>query len=68
MKVWACGQYGKHASLDSLAVAMGVGGKPEGIDGAMFAELLESDPKVARAYLENDLRMTAAVAERMGLR
>ena len=68
MKIWACGQYGKHASLDSLAVAMGVGGKPVGIDGAMFAELLESDPKVARDYLANDLWMTAAVAERMGLR
>lgn len=68
MKLWTCGQHGKRVSLNSLAVAMGVGAKPEGIDGAMFADLLESDPMAARAYLENDLKMTAAVAERMGLK
>jgi len=68
MKIWGCGQYNKYVSLNSLAVAMGVGAKPEGVTGAQFAELLESDPAVARAYLENDLKMTAAVAARMGLK
>jgi len=67
MKIWACGQ-NKYVSLDSLGVAMGVGAKPEGVSGAQFAELLESDRIAANAYLENDLRMTAAVAKRMGLK
>jgi len=68
MKMWVCGQHGEHASLNSLAVAMGVGAKPQGVTGAQFSELLESDPVTARAYLENDLKMTAAVAARMGLK
>lgn len=68
MKTWACGRHGVHVSLDKLARAMDIGRKPPGIDGSQFAALLKSDPPLAREYLENDLRMTAAVARRMGMK
>lgn len=66
MSLWGCGNRDA-VKLDTLARSFGVGGKPEGVTGAMFAELLESDRRKAEEYLENDLRMTAAVAERMGV-
>lgn len=63
---WGCG--GRDlVKLDTLASAMGVGGKPDGIDGGMFAKLFETDLAAAMSYLQNDLDMTAAVAEKMGL-
>lgn len=66
MLLWSAG--GKiGGKLDALARAMGVGSKPEGVDGAMFADLLLSDRKAAEAYLRNDLYMTCHVAQRMGL-
>lgn len=71
MRLWQCGSYrDQYASLDSLARAFGVGGKPDGTSGADFARLWNGTPEEreqARAYLLNDLQMTAAVAERMGI-
>lgn len=64
--LWSAG--GKvSGKLDVLAQAMGVGAKPEGVDGAMFARLLDEDREAAEAYLRNDLYMTTRVAQRMGL-
>lgn len=65
LQLWSAGGR-SGGTLDVIAQAMGVGGQPEGVDGSMFAHLLQSDPETARAYLENDLMMTARVAERMG--
>lgn len=67
MRLWGCGNNRDFVSLDTLARAFGVGGKPEGIDGGMFADLLKTDREAAKAYLRNDLDMTAMVAERMGV-
>jgi len=66
MQLWGCGGR-EPVKLDVLAKAFGVGQKPDGVDGGMFAELLRSDPAKAKEYLANDLAMTAAVAERMGV-
>lgn len=71
MQIWACGSRDM-TSLDDICKAFGIAGKMvdeegEGIHGGMFAELLAKDPEKAKAYLENDLRMTTEVAERMGL-
>lgn len=66
MKLWSCGSR-DFCKLDSIAKCFGVGGKPEGVDGSMFADLLVTDRAKAEAYLENDLVMTANVAERMGV-
>lgn len=67
MLTWQCSGFDKFASLDVVAKSLGVGGKTEGVTGAMFAELLAQDRAAAEEYLRNDLAMTAAVAERMGL-
>jgi len=66
MRVWGAGTR-EMISLNDLARALGVGGKPEGVDGSMFASLLETDIEAAKAYLQNDLDMTWAVAERLGV-
>jgi len=63
---FACGSR-NWTGLGTLAEAMGVGGKPDGVDGSMFGELFKTDQQAALAYLQNDLDMTARVAERMGL-
>lgn len=66
MLLWSAG--GRvSGKLDVLAQAMGVGAKPEGVDGAMFARLLDENREAAKAYLRNDLYMTCHVAQRMGL-
>lgn len=67
MQIWGCGTRDSFVSLDTLVKAFGVGGKPEGVHGGMFAGLLETDRKAALDYLRNDLEMTAAVAAKMGL-
>lgn len=72
MQVWGCGIYGDRVKLDTLAKALKVGGKPvdgngQAVTGAMFAELWKSDRAAAEAYLANDLRMTAAVARKLGV-
>lgn len=66
MTLWGCGQRDP-VKLDVLAKAFGVGGKPDGVDGSMFADLLADNPIQAIEYLTNDLQMTAKVAARMGV-
>ena len=66
MDVWACGNREQAVSLDLAAATLGVGRKSG--SGAMFASLWNgSDEERAHAleYLENDLRLTKAVAERI---
>lgn len=68
-KVWLCGQWtgsGVKSSFGHLAKAFGTDGKPDGIDGSMFADLWETDREKAIAYLESDLRQPAEWARRMG--
>jgi hypothetical protein len=68
MTTWQLGNYrADHVSLDRLARFFGIGGKPEGVTGADFARLWETDRPQAEAYLRNDLEMTRGVASRMGL-
>lgn len=66
MHTWSCGNR-EMISLDSLCRAFGVQGKPEGVDGSMFADLLKADREKAEYYLTNDLNMTVRVAEQMGI-
>lgn len=61
MDVWACGErQPKYTSLNSLARFLGVGGKTE--DGKLFYQIWENDRDRALLYLENDIRLTSAVA------
>ena len=66
---WSQGARGPASwvKLDLLARLLGVGQKPDDVDGGMFAGLLKTDPEKALAYLANDLVMTRGVAERLGL-
>jgi len=71
MKVWGCGVWGEYIKLDTLAKALGVGQKPSEVTGANFHEFWNGT-KVqrakAKAYLVNDLKMTQACAERLGVK
>jgi hypothetical protein len=62
-KVWQCGNRMAPGSLDTIARAMGLGGKNG--HGSQFAQTYATDPKKAKEYLANDLYLTKAVAERM---
>ena len=67
---FSCGKYGSFTSLDTLARAMAIGGKPEDCTGGDFHRLWFGTPEqnaTAEKYLRNDLDMTYAVAERMGV-
>jgi len=64
---WQLGNYREYVSLNTLAQAYGVGGKPDGVSGADFARLLTEDQERAFNYLRNDLDMTFQVALRMGI-
>lgn len=64
MEAWAMGTRDT-ISLDNLAKALGVGSKTG--SGGDFAALYKTDKKAALAYLETDLRLTWACADRMGL-
>lgn len=64
MLEWTLGLYGERISLDRLAKCLGMDGKNG--DGAVFAGLWESNREEAIAYLENDVLLTAKVAERFG--
>ncbi len=72
-EAWLCGQKTCQgsASLDSIARAMAIGEKPEGVSGKDFWKLFTSgdSQKVEAAfeYAKNDLEMVAGVAVRMGL-
>lgn len=66
MDVWACGNRDQAVGLDLAAATLGVGRKSG--SGAHFASLWGgSDEERAHAleYLENDLRLTKSVAERI---
>lgn len=68
-KIWLAGRYNGTGTLDAICRACGVGKKPEGVDGGMFAKLY-ADPLTrpeAIEYLLNDLDMTVQVALRMGV-
>lgn len=58
-ELWQFGDRQAAGKLDDLAKHLGVGAKNG--SGADFARLLESDRAAAIAYLENDIRLTAAV-------
>lgn len=64
MEAWAVGTRDM-ISLDNLARALGVGQKNG--KGGDFASLYAKDKAAALDYLGNDLRLTWACAERMGL-
>lgn len=66
-QLWLMGAPPKGWSLDRIARLLGVGKKPDDMDGSMFAAVLESDRQKALDYLRNDLDMTFKVAERMGV-
>ena len=66
MEVWACGNRDQAVSLDLASATLGVGRKSG--SGAHFASLWngsEEERAHALEYLENDLRLTKAVAERI---
>lgn len=66
MKEWQCQNYrDEFVSLDTLAQMFGVGRKTG--SGADFHKLAKADPAAAGEYLTNDLQITKAIAERMGL-
>jgi len=64
MELWACGEFQKRISLDRLARYLGVGQKNG--DGAFFHELWKSDKDAALEYLENDIKITKAVWDKIG--
>lgn len=66
MKLWNCGTYNGYTGLNELAGYLGLPGKNG--NGAEFARLWKTDRKAAIAYLANDLEVTHAVAERLGVR
>ena len=56
--------------LTDVCSWLGLGSKPEGVDGSMFASLWNGNAesrKQAISYLANDLDMTWRLAERMGV-
>lgn len=63
---WLCfGRNSEGASLDSVCRACGLGQKTgKGVD---FAGLWESNRDAAISYLKQDLRLAAALAERLGV-
>jgi hypothetical protein len=75
MDRWKCGVRGwgqsGHGTLDAVCKSCGLSSKPSDCTGAQFAGMLWSDEPGQResaiGYLENDLRMTAELAERLGV-
>lgn len=63
--VWQCGDRQARGGLDAIARFFGIEGKNG--SGKDFADLLRVAPDKAMAYLENDVRITRQVAERMGV-
>jgi hypothetical protein len=64
MELWACGEFQKRISLDRLARYLGVGQKNG--SGAFFHELWKTDKDAALEYLENDIKITKAVWDKIG--
>ena len=65
MELWGCGNHGDRLSLDTAAKFMGVGAKNG--DGADFSNLWATDRQKAYEYLKNDLVLTYALAQKMGV-
>lgn len=74
-EVWGCGYRGTDrpgfGTLDTIAKALGLQGKPDDCSGANFATMLWSDDPADREkairYLEGDLRIVVEVSERLGV-
>ena len=69
MEWWACGSRDM-TKLDTLAIFFGAGRKTDGVSGADFAKLWFGTPEErgkALEYNAQDLRLTAAVAAKMGM-
>jgi len=64
MEIWQQGDRQEFTSLDTVAKFLGCGAKTG--SGAQFAELMKFDEGAALEYLENDVMLTARVAERLG--
>ena len=59
--VWTMGNRMDKGSLDSIGKCLGVGKKTG--EGKHFAEMFFADRVAALAYLENDVRLTAEIAD-----
>jgi hypothetical protein len=74
-EIWGVGYRGSDkpgfGTLDTIAKALGLQGKPDDCTGAGFAKMLWSDDPADREkairYLEGDLRIVVEVAERLGV-
>jgi RNase_H superfamily len=65
MEVWKLtGGWNDLISLSDLAQFLGL--PPKDSKGAQFVELLRYEPEKAAAYLQNDLRLTWGIADRLG--
>ena len=64
MDVYGLGEYQKRISLDRLAKFVGAGGKTG--SGAGFYDKWLNDREAALEYLENDVRLTKAVWDKVG--
>ncbi len=70
MITWTMGEYQKFISLNDLAKAFGIEGKLKGCTGADFARMWYGTPEertLALEYLDQDVRITMRIAQRMGL-
>jgi 3'-5' exonuclease len=63
LDVYTCGNREQRISLDKLCTMLGLEGKTG--SGADFHKWFKQEPAKARAYLCNDLEITAKVAERL---
>lgn len=67
MKVWQFGNRQDYVKLEALGQAFELGGKTEGVSGADFASLWESDRSKATEYVFRDVELTLQIAEAMGV-
>jgi DNA polymerase elongation subunit (family B) len=65
MQSWKCGSYKDYISLDKLAKFLGCGGKNG--SGELFYKLWSTDRAAAIDYLVNDVKITHACAQKMGM-
>jgi 3'-5' exonuclease len=63
MDLWKAGDYRATISLDRFCKASGLEGKNG--SGKWFSQLLEEDKEAAIKYLENDIEITAQLAEKV---
>ena len=63
MDLWKAGDYRATISLDRFCKASGLEGKNG--SGKWFAQLLEEDKEAAIKYLENDIEITAQLADKV---